>query len=251
MIAEHFNRYFKIVLADDSNRHIVHKLRYDVYCTELGFEDASAFPDQEERDRYDQYADHLLIIHRSSGAFVGTVRLVIPPADSQRLLPLEENCGLSLNSSLVNQSLVNERRICEVSRLAVHARFRMRRGEANQAFVYQGIRCELSEGEIEHFPYISVGLYIAAAAWFSIRGLDYAFVMMEPRLARHLSRVGLHFVQMGETIDYHGLRAPFFSTPNLSIKYLKGEIKSLYELIENELKANYSHKLPNSPFEKL
>ena len=39
-------------------------------------------------------------------------------------------------------------------------------------------------------------------------GINHAFVMMEPRLARSMQFVGIKFEQIGPAIEYHGKRAP-------------------------------------------
>ena len=75
-----YNRYFEVMLVDDRPDLIneVYRLRYHIYCIEHPFEDPAQFPDQLERDRYDDRSLHSLLIHRPSGVIAGTVRLILP-----------------------------------------------------------------------------------------------------------------------------------------------------------------------------
>ena len=93
----HFMRYFEILRADTPGLlEEVFRLRYQVYCVEgtvPGFA-PSHFADALERDAYDARSVHCLLLHRSTGIFAGTVRLVC--ADPARLdtpFPLEVASG--------------------------------------------------------------------------------------------------------------------------------------------------------------
>ena len=53
-LVEPYHEFFSITMADtDELRKEVFRLRYDVYCKELGWEDPANFPDALERDIYD------------------------------------------------------------------------------------------------------------------------------------------------------------------------------------------------------
>jgi N-acyl amino acid synthase of PEP-CTERM/exosortase system len=58
---------------------------------------------------------------------------------------------------------------------------------------------------------------------------------MEPRLARSMKFVGIKFVQIGEAIDYHGLRAPYYINPNIFMDNLSPGFKSLYKSIDKDI----------------
>ena len=72
-----FHRYFNAVAASsDELRREVYRIRYDVYCDELRFEDPARFPDKQEIDPYDRLSLHCLLLHRTSNTFAGCVRFV-------------------------------------------------------------------------------------------------------------------------------------------------------------------------------
>ncbi|EWH09149.1 PEP-CTERM/exosortase system-associated acyltransferase [Catenovulum agarivorans DS-2] len=81
---EIFFRYFKIRFATADDMFAMFKLRYQVYCEEMGY-----FPNlakkQSEMDEFDASALHCVIEHKHSGKIVGCMRAV---PSNQRRLPL-------------------------------------------------------------------------------------------------------------------------------------------------------------------
>lgn len=231
-----FNQYFEIVYAhDETLKEKCYKIRYDVYCDELGFEDPSSFRQPREIDECDEYSHHYLIRHRSTGLFAGTVRVVDPSfaGTSSAYCPIQKFCSFAITDKNYHPDNLAPFTYCEVSRLAVPSAFRRRTGEQGQAFVYEGERVSLTDTEKKTFPYIAVGLYLTAAAHFILeKNLDHILVMMEPRLALHLRRVGINFKQIGETIEYHGQRAPFHIDPERLLGGMNPAFRALYDSIE-------------------
>src|SRR6185436_17219869 len=75
-------RTFGVVPATtDELRAQVFRLRHEVYCAENRFFDPLRYPDGLERDAFDDYALHWLLMHRQSGEAVGTLRLLLPRED--------------------------------------------------------------------------------------------------------------------------------------------------------------------------
>tara|TARA_R110002094_G_scaffold178509_1_gene157661 strand:- start:236 stop:970 length:735 start_codon:yes stop_codon:yes gene_type:complete len=228
-----FNRYFYIRRADsDSLRVLAYRVRYQVYCKELEFEDETSFPDKLESDSFDAYSDHFLIFHRGDPDEVaGTVRLVRPRKKAHRL-PIEEHCLAAINCNKVDLDQLHGGQFGELSRLAVTEEYRRRRGESKMPYVMNGSRADLG---FPSFPYISVGLYMAAAAWCYSLGMKSVIVMMEPRLARHLARLGILFEQAGNVIDYHGRRAPYTISQEVFFSHIKGPLRALYDHVAAEV----------------
>ncbi len=238
-LKQNFHKYFSIGIADTTDlKKAVFKLRYDVYCTELGYE--KDCPIDSEKDNFDEYSNYVLIKHRESGNYAGCVRLVTPPQHNQNaLLPFEAHCSQSFDPQKV--SFLREGEIIkvgEVSRLAVASRFRLRKSDAKSP---EGINLEQQSQEIVDesrcFPLIAVALYFAATSIAIQQNLKYAVVMMEPGLARLLNRSGINFIQLGETMDYHGQRALFY-TDGAFINTLKPELKELYQSVDQQLTNN-------------
>ena len=69
-----------------------YRLRYEVYCLKMKTENPSDFPDQKEKDWFDQYATSLLLFHREKT--IGMVRFVTDTPRgfySERNFPFPEN----------------------------------------------------------------------------------------------------------------------------------------------------------------
>ncbi|MFC6668980.1 PEP-CTERM/exosortase system-associated acyltransferase [Marinobacterium aestuariivivens] len=235
-IVSTFKKYFSVRLADtEALRREAFRIRYEVYCEELGFEDKEAFPDGLERDEFDVFSDHLLLEHNISKEFAGTVRFVHTSASNpKQILPLEKYCGFAFDPGLFDLNAQQRGSIAEVSRLAVSSHFRRRSGELGKPFVLEGMRTDVSD-HARNFPYIAVGLYLGAAALFVQQNYHFALVMMEPRLARALTRVGIRFQKAGEPIDYHGVRAPFYISTEILLSHLIPPIREMLDSINMQL----------------
>lgn len=235
-VSSKFHEYFLPMLANTTEqREQAFRIRYEVYCREFGFERPEQHPDGMETDDYDAQSVHCLLVHQPSQRAAGCVRLVLPDAnDPQAPLPFEKHCMNSLDQAVAGPLLANRSAIGEISRLAVISEFRRRRNETSspegdpEAAGYSLI-------EQRHFPFIAVGLYLCAASTGMLTGLEGVFAMMEPRLARHLSRYGIRFTQVGQVIDYHGPRAPFYITRDDLLHGLKPEISALLDAITSDL----------------
>lgn len=231
----HFQNYFDVFLADTPElREQVHRIRYDVYCREFHYEREEDCPGGLERDEYDQYSLHTLILHKATHSEAGCMRLILPAAtESDFLLPMERFCGHSLTDPVWHPGRLPRSRIAEVSRLAVHTRFRRRLGESESP---TGIAAtSFSADERRAFPLLSLALFYGGAALMVLTGRSDAFVMVEPRLARRLQMVGLPFVQVGDLIEYHGPRAAYYVPVQGVLDNIQGELRYLYDFVYNNL----------------
>ncbi|WP_114694379.1 PEP-CTERM/exosortase system-associated acyltransferase [Motiliproteus coralliicola] len=237
-LTDHFTQYFSLKLADTEElRQQAYRVRYDVYCEELAFEDKSQYPEKMEFDEFDAYSDHLLLVHKSSGLNVGTVRLVQPSVSSAvEQLPLEKFAGHAFDRDIFDLKALRDKKRCEVSRLAVSKHFRRRSGEQSVPFTTEGVDVLFTDAELRNFPYITVSLYLGVAAIFELKKHEYSMVMMEPRLARRVSRLGIMWRAAGEAIEYHGLRAPFYITRDILLNNMKPGVRGLYEELKGQLK---------------
>lgn len=241
-LADSFHDYFRVISADSpALRARVYRIRYQVYCEELGYERAEEFPDGFERDPFDPRSRHCLLRHLGSEQYAGCVRLVMTdPEDQDSLLPFETFCQASLYDWVTETILPRRGMFGEISRLAVPAQFRRRKGDGvlpDEDLHGVVPRSGATSGGHRHFPYIPVGLYLAAAAIGLEAGLDGVFAMMEPRLARHLRRFGFEFQQAGDVVDYHGQRAAFYISRDMLFRHLDAEMYGLLEGIRQDLAA--------------
>jgi N-acyl-L-homoserine lactone synthetase len=171
---------YSVVVADTSDLiEEVFRLRYQVYCIEKGYEPGR---DGMERDEYDDRARHVLLVHRPSGQFIGTVR-VIPSflTGGVNGLPMIAACGRGVLQGLPTWTTG------EISRFAVSKRRRLscRAGST--------IRLGLMQGTLR----LSREL-----------GLTHWCAIMEPALLRLLQMNGIYFSPRGPVVEYHGLRQP-------------------------------------------
>jgi N-acyl amino acid synthase of PEP-CTERM/exosortase system len=238
-LSTHFQNYFQVRLAYTLELiERAQRIRYDVYCQEFHYEQEESCPGGLEKDDYDQYAIHCLVVHSASDTPAGCVRLVrTPPHDPGLPLPLEKFCGHSLTHPTLHPARLPRREIAEVSRLAVHTTFRRRQGESESP-VGRLSGIEVTAGERRTFPLISIALFAAGTALTVLTRQKGAFVMVEPRLARRLQDTGLPFIQVGELLDYHGPRAAYYSTVEGALENMKGEMRALYDFVYASLKAD-------------
>jgi len=236
-IAKHFDQYFQIQFANTKElRQEAFKIRYGVYSHELGWEPENAL--EMETDKYDDYSYHCLLKHRRTGVFAGCVRLVIPPVNEPNLqLPFEQNCLSSARKEIIDSTQLTRGSFGEISRLAVLSSFRRREREKDKPFTINDMnpKTVFTEDEQRNFPNIAIGLYLAAVALADICNHQRMFVMMEPRLNRYLSRIGLQFQQVGDPMEYHGKRAMFHLARGGYSSNLTPELKELYDIISKEL----------------
>ncbi|MCW8091303.1 PEP-CTERM/exosortase system-associated acyltransferase [Alteromonas sp. ASW11-130] len=234
-IARHFSSYLEPVIASSpSLEEMSYRIRHNVYCDELNFEEARE--SGMETDEFDDYSLHCLIKHTTTDEYAGTVRLVRPTQEGQEL-PIEKYCISSINNDSLNPRNFNRLNICEISRLAVPKRFRRREMDKYDGAAVGVINQQTySELELRCFPFIAVGLYFAAAATAIERDVQHAYVMMEPRLARSMSFVGIKFEQIGPVINYHGRRAPYYINQPLLQNSLKPNFAVMLHQIREQIR---------------
>jgi N-acyl amino acid synthase of PEP-CTERM/exosortase system len=241
-----FHRYFNAVTAaSDALREEVFRIRYDVYCDELRFEDPERFPSRQETDGFDRFSLHCLLLHKASNTFAGCVRLVqVDPENPEEPLPFERLCKGVMNEELLAKLVPDRTKVGEISRLAVRASFRRRKGESS----VPGGLVEARQGPIGGMrtPWIALGLYLSAAAIGLIKGLNGVFALMEPRLARRLGTYGIRFQQVGEPVEHRGQRAPFFISRNDLYASVPPPVRGLLEVIESDLRRTGAEALVNS-----
>jgi N-acyl amino acid synthase of PEP-CTERM/exosortase system len=231
-----FHKYFNAVsAASEELRSEVFRIRYDVYCDELRFEDPARFPDKQEIDPFDRFSLHCLLLHKASGAFAGCVRLVrVDPQAPADPLPFERLCKGRMYEDVLARLVPDRHKVGEISRLAVRSSFRRRKGESS---VPGGV-VEERRGNFGGMrtPWIALGLYLSAAAIGLIKGLDGVFALMEPRLARRLGSYGIRFQQVGDPVEHRGERAPFFISRDDLYAGVPPAVRGLLEVIEGDLR---------------
>jgi len=185
-------------------------LRYEVYCLECGFLDATKYRDGLESDEYDTGAAHF-VAHNRNDELVGSVRLVHPPRSET--FPFEERC-YQLFEDFVPPPRIE---CAEISRLVVRKNYRGRMGASlvgdRHAFAISGpVGVSFKPALVErrsHSPEILLGLYRQIYQYSLKMGIRYWYAAMERSLARALSRLHFGFVPIGMEVDYFGPVTPY------------------------------------------
>lgn len=235
-LREIFYQYFEVMTGDTPEiRDEAFKLRYQVYCLEKGFEDASAFPDERETDRHDRRSVHGIVGHKKTGVTAATVRLVLPDRDNPDLpFPIEQNCRTSMESSREVLRVIPRNSLAEISRFAVSKDFKRRVGEAG---TISGIGPD-PDSYFEQdptgrrvIPHLILGLFTAIVRNSAENNINYWYAVMDVSLLRLLGRFGIKFLPLGGMVDYHGLRQPCIGSVNEVLAGIWRKRPEVWELI--------------------
>ncbi len=238
--ADTFFKYFSVGLATTTQqKQDVYRSRYRVYCDEFGYEDQERLPNKVEYDEFDEYATHCLITHRASGITAGCLRLVPATVRSNYyLLPFERFCSDSLDERFMRDLRLPRSSICEISRLTVDSAFRQRSGETLTC-LGKSNALDFSRHERRAFSLIAAACYFAATALTELTGRTNVFAMMEPFLPDVLRRGGIVCKRIGGDVNYHGVRAPYFTQTGSVLGGMTAEIRELYNVIYEQLECGY------------
>jgi N-acyl amino acid synthase of PEP-CTERM/exosortase system len=241
-----FEKYFTAHAATTEALELAaYRIRHEVYCEELGYE--AARDDGMERDRYDARALHCVLRSVRNDEYVGCVRLVLAdPHDATANLPFETYCGASLDRRLADPDALPRTTIAEVSRLAVVGRYRRRSGERNLPVALT--ERDFGTPDRPRFPYLAVGLYLAMLAQARRHGIETLFMLTEQRLARQLTRLGVHLTPIGPAIEHRGWRFPSMMSVPEVIDSLNFFVRPMFEVIAEEIETSYQ-PAKATPFE--
>ncbi len=238
-----FKQYFEIVPAlNESLKAEAYRVRHAVYCEDLGFEPART--DKLETDQYDHSAIHLLIRDVRKHIFIGCTRIIRPTLDTDHgLLPFERTCANTLDRAIIDPAKLPRDKIGEVSRLAVVASFRRRKGEATQPINLS--EDDYREAPLPRFPYIPLGLYIGTVELARLNGIRILFMLTEKRLANHFGRLGAQPEFIGESIEHRGARFPSMVDIDKIVSNMRPIFRPLYRCIAEDIRAGLIHDQQN------
>jgi N-acyl amino acid synthase of PEP-CTERM/exosortase system len=229
-----FKQYFEIIPAlSQTLKNEVYRVRHQVYCEDLKFEPER--PDRYEIDEHDPYSLHLLMRSIKTNEFIGCTRLVRPrPEDPYYPLPFEITCADTLDRPIVDPAKLPRHSIAEVSRLAVIAGYRRRKGEVNNVI-------NISDEDFgtptqPRFPYIPIGLYLSTIELARLNGIDTLFVLTEERLASHFGKLGFGLQFIGGQVEHHGKRIPSMMNVSGIIEGMRSILRPLYRTIAADIR---------------
>ena len=230
-----FKKYFQVVPAvTDELRDHVYRIRHSVYCEELAYEPVR--PDRRESDEYDAHSLHCLIRSVRTGDFVGCTRLVMTrPGDPKYPLPVEKTCAHTIDRSIVDPAKLPRDSIAEIGRLAVLSQFRNRAGEKASAAPINDE--SFGTKDRPRFPYLTVGLYLGTVELARRNNISTLFVLTEPRLAGHFSKLGVDIQQIGGPVEHRGQRVPSVMSVSGIVSGLNFLVRPLYNVVAEEIAA--------------
>ena len=196
---------FTVVPADTHElRDCVHKLRYQAYCIENPFEDATRHPRKLETDEYDERAVHSLLVHSPTNIPVGSVRLIIhDDGEETDPLPIHHACG---ELETLDDLCAPGRRVGEVSRFCLS---REALGEAQQI-----VRAEWGVTRVPraHDSFTATLSLLSAVVGMAVmEDVSHICALMAPTLLRLFAGFGLRLAPLGPAVEHHGLRMPVYS----------------------------------------
>lgn len=178
-----FDARYEVVLADTPESKEIHfNLRYKVFCLEKGFEDASRFTSEMEKDQYDDRAIHFLVREPLTNRWIGAARLVI---DKVSALPINHIADIEVPSN------EKDAVVAEFSRLLVLDNFRQ------------------AQTKLAAEPEILLGLIRAARDYCLRQGIKSVLFLCRRSIHRILGNAGVDMLQIGAPCIHRGVRAPY------------------------------------------
>jgi N-acyl amino acid synthase of PEP-CTERM/exosortase system len=234
---------FMRVESEDLKR-AIYRLRYQIYVEEFGFERPEDHPCDLEVDPYDAHAIYMAALDATEQV-VGTARLILHSKDG---FPIEHAVNLQYSGEKPPPE-----RTAEISRLAVASSYR-RRAEDGQYGVESYLK--VSQGGVlpdigvipEEYarrqrPAIMLGL--CALIWQTSKrlGLTHWYMISEKKLWNTLYKYGMLFHQIGEPVEYHGIRIPYMIPLAEFEDHLRCANPPLYATFLSGLEAEYHPKV--------
>lgn len=244
---QNFQQFFELVVADTAEllEH-VYRIRYQVLCVEQrlpGF-DPMLCPDQKEMDSYDSHSSHILLRYRPSGAYIGTVRLILPDSSRpEKLLPVE--LYGQLDPTLCDVNALPRQHTAEISRFLVISQFDRRRGDRRkQSEEVDGEKREVQDRRsTDRRSSLSIGLVLMAGVMrMSVKyDIRHWLSVADPALNKLMGFYGLNFNPIGPPVDYHGIRRPYYVKVEDALERMYEEHRDAWEVVTGNGEYNLDH----------
>lgn len=232
-------------VIDDDVLKDTFRMRYEVYVDEFRFENKADHPDGLETDEYEDASIHFACLNETDSV-VGTIRLV---RNSDKGFPIEHATELSIPGQKPEPD-----KIGEISRLTVTKDLRRRKEDG-----MYGVESYLKkkEGGIlpddgtipkemrgRKNPIIVLGLYQVMFHESLRQGLTHWYMITEKKIFYALRKYGFLFHQIGEPVQYHGERVPYFANIYELLVNLKQTDGGMYDLMLTGLENEYRPNIP-------
>lgn len=232
-------------VIDDDVRKDTFRMRYEVYVDEFGFENKADHPNGLETDAYENDSIHFACLNETDSV-VGTIRLV---RNSDKGFPIEHATDLTIPGEKPEPD-----KIGEISRLTVTKDLRRRKEDG-----MYGVESYLKEKEGgilpddgtipkemegRKNPIIVLGLYQVMFQESLRQGLTHWYMITEKKLFYALRKYGFLFHQIGEPVQYHGERVPYFADIHELLVNLKQTDEGMYDLMLAGLEDQHRPDIP-------
>lgn len=234
-----FDKYFELVPAlSEELRNEVFRMRFQVLAVEHNYFDPDSLPNGMEFDEYDSHSKHFLLRHRPTGAWAGTVRVVLPKKTANGyLLPIQEECTDPL---LADPAKFPTELVGEVSRLSISKNFRRRVTDTiiSDALLDSEAKRDTKESR-RIVPYMCLGLMQAVIQTCVENEKTHVAAIMEHQLLRLLGRFGIYLDEVGPLIELYGLRQPCYRRLKDLLDDAKRERLDIWEILTNDGKLRF------------
>ncbi|GJL72656.1 MAG: hypothetical protein NMNS01_18550 [Nitrosomonas sp.] len=207
-----FSKHFEIIDVNTSElARETFRLRYQTMCVEHGFLSTSAYPDDMERDEYDDRSVSVLIRHTPTKQYVASVRLILQNAATiGRPLPVEKY--MKINNNDINFISLPRNQVAEISRFVTLREF--------------------SGSNYECFPHISLALCVGVVRMSAKNNVRYWISGMTPGLNRHIRSYGFDLIGAGPIVDYeyYGRRKAYFGDVVNVLKKVRSVDENVWNL---------------------
>ncbi|MBD3376294.1 GNAT family N-acetyltransferase [candidate division KSB1 bacterium] len=201
--------YFREARTENDFQNIF-ALRYRIYCLENKWLPANDYPDNLEKDIYDEYSKHF-IAESQQQVIIGSIRLILSDKlEPHQTLPICKHPNIKRQSLCMAQS-------AEISRLVVDRKVRW--------------------GDV------SLGLYRIMYQYTMDNHIHYWYIAVDEYFLHILQKLGFPFQAIGSAGNYMGTTVPaMLSVKKGSIELLKNNMRfmdwfqdSPYTLKQNRL----------------
>jgi N-acyl amino acid synthase of PEP-CTERM/exosortase system len=194
-----FDKHFEAYRADVwSGVETSFRLRYQVYCKDMGWEDPERFPDQMEVDEYDSLSTQFLVRRGRSKAWIAAMRIIVAPLESLPIMKFTRIDDATLPESARDEVL-------EISRMCVVTKYRRRQAsgpyDPDDSFLGSSYRAKES--------WILLGLLRAVRQFSEETQRRYWLFYATDPLARLVRNSGFDIKAIGPHIEHRGLRRPY------------------------------------------
>lgn len=196
-----------IEAVSDDLKQAIYRLRYRIYAEECGFERPEDHPHGLEMDEFDAHSIHFAALN-DTDEVIGTVRMIM---HSGKGFPIEK----ATRTRFIGKKPPPQC-IAEVSRLALLPAYRRRADHDpyNAEFYFRGsshpdegitlIQCVKIKRSVVVLSLVGLVYEMSKRL-----GVTHLYMITEKKLWYMLNRHGFLFHQIGEPVEYHGLRIPY------------------------------------------